>query len=181
MIKKADGTCFKLYGDAASHDPNNVDHALFDNFDQEVIGLSGAPVLYYKFRVDSNHDPLYGEARERIIDAEGIEICMHWEPVPPQQDLGVFGIDSPDEIIFSVNLAEWRDKIGVEMPRVGGMIYTPWNKQRWEIIQYNIGEFKIWGKHRIEIVTRKWQDSTTTAPDPGRESDRINAASVEVR
>lgn len=177
VIRNQDGTPYKLEGNLKLFDPKNVDQDLMHSIDAECIQLSGSPVFYYRIYIDqSNYDDLYQESRNKVRKQQGIELIAHWEPVTPQNDLGVFGIDSPDEVVFSFNIREFKDKTGNDLPVVGSLIYTPFDKNWWEIIQIGHGkeggDFQIWGKYRFQVLARKYQESITdeepTRPEPNQ-------------
>lgn len=176
-IRNQDGSLYELKGDLRMFDPANPDQDLMHSIDQEDIELSGSPIYYYKvFIDDNNYDDLYMESRNKVRAQHAVELYAHWEPVTPTNDLGSFGIDSPDEVTFSFNIREFKEKTGDDLPDVGALIYTPFDKNWWEIIQYNHGGagegFKIWGKYRFAVLTRKYQESMTdvepTRPEPSQ-------------
>ena len=182
VLRKQDGTPLKLEGNLKLFDTKNVDQDLMHSIDQEVIELSGSPVFYYKVYIDqSNYDSLYGESRNKIRRQDGIELIAHWEPVTPTQDLQTFGIDSPDEVMFSFNIRQFKDITKDDLPINGALVYTPFDKNWWEIIQVNYGkdseDFKIWGKYRFSVLARKYQESITdeepTRPEPNKAARNI--------
>ena len=73
----------------------------------------------------------------------------------------MFGIDSPDEMVFEVNFKATVDAIG-HPPKVGSRIFTPHKREDWRIIQRNAGEFKLWGEIRMQILCERYQESVTT-------------------
>lgn len=177
VIRKQDGTPYILNGDMKIWDTENPDQDLMHSIDQENVELSGSPIYYYKVTIDEgNYDSLYMESRNKVRRQTGIELMANWEPVTPVNEMGSFGIDSPDEIVFNFNVREFREKVGEDLPTVGALIYTPFDKNWWEVIQYNHGaageDFHLWGKYRFAILARKYQESQTdqepTRPEPNQ-------------
>ena len=176
-IKNPDGSLYEPGGDLKQFDPNNPDQDLIHAIDQELINLSGSPVYYYKVHIDeNNYDDLYMESRNKIRAQHAVELYAHWIPISPTNDMGVYGLDSPDEMTFNFNVRVFRDETGDDLPQVGALIYTPFDKNWWELIQYNHGEneseFKLWGKYRFACLCRKYQESDTdvepTRPEPNQ-------------
>lgn len=185
MLRNQDGTPYQLEGNLKTFDTENVDQDLIHSVDQEAIELSGSPIFYYKVFIDeSNYDDLYMESRNKIRVQDGIELYAQWEPVTPTNDMGVFGIDSPDEVTFNFNIRDFREKVGDDIPKVGALIYTPFDKNWWEIIQYNHGvedgDFKLWGKYRFAVLARKYQESMTDE-EPTRPKPNSSAQDIVIR
>jgi hypothetical protein len=178
MIRNIDGTPYNPDSSTvAQFDPDSPDHLLMDEIDQESIDLGGAPVEYYRVLVDGNADEFYGEQREKRYAQRLYKLMAHWEPVQPEWNWmpGGAGFSSEELTAFSFNRATFLEKVG-EMPRVGSLIKTCTDNVFWEITKINVNiegeDRKLWGKHRVSVMTQKYQ-STITDPSPtgmGRES-----------
>lgn len=162
-IFKSDGSSYSPGGRSAleSFRPDGVDQDLFDKLDQEQIDLGGSFIYYFKSYIDSNFDHVYMEDRNSIVTQEGYEIKATFEPVEPLQNLDVFGIDSPDEMIFNFNLTNFKNIVG-ELPKLKSLIYCKWDNTWWETIQVTVAQpYNLWRKYRLQIITRKYQRSRT--------------------
>lgn len=162
MIRDACGRPYKVSGKHQHYDLNRVEHDLFNLWDQEAIEVGGSPVFYYEvFLQQSTIDPLYLEDRGKIYSNHPIELYCYYEPSPSTNTLGVFGIDSPDEMIFEFNYRSVLKSIG-HPPRIGSRIFTPHKRENWMVIQRNLGEFKLWGELRLQLICQRFQESVTT-------------------
>jgi len=181
VIKKTDGSTYSIGGKDSlkSYRPDGQDIALLDKWDQEQIELAGSPIIYYPCYIDTNYDSLYMESIDSIIAQEGYKITCQFEPVRPVQDLGAFGIDSPDEVLFNFNLTKWRETVR-EMPRIKSLIFAEWDKTWWEIIQNDQEQpYKLWNKYRLQIITRKYQPSRAET-HPTRRDSQDNSLNIKL-
>lgn len=161
MLRNTDGTPYQLAGSLQQFDPENKEFDLFNLWDQEVINIGGIPVFYYEVMIQSNTvDPLFWEDRGKIFSNTPICLMSYYDPVPNQNAMEVFGIDSPDEIMLNFNYADVIQKLG-HPPRVGSRIFTPHKRENWEIIQNHGEEYKLWGQLRMQVMCRKFQESST--------------------
>ena len=179
-IKKSDGSNYNLGGRDAlkSYRPDGQDIDLLDKWDQEIIELAGSPILYYPCYIDTSYDDLYMESIDSIISQKGYKLTCQFEPVRPVQELGVFGIDSPDEVLFNFNLTKWRE-IVKEMPRIKSLFFCEWDRSYFEIIQNDQEKpYTLWHKYRLQVIGRKYQPSRAethpTRKDSGDNSLNIN-------
>ena len=162
MIKKCDGSEYKLAGSLQQFDPENPEFNLFNLWDQEIIQMGGSPIFYYEvFIQQGTVDPIYYEDRGKIFSNNPIQLYCLYEPTPSQNALGPFGIDSPDEMMFEFNYKAVLDAVG-HAPKIGSRLYTPHLRENWVIVQRNTGEFKMWGVMRLQILAQRFQESTTT-------------------
>jgi len=162
MIRNPDGSCYHLVGSIQQFDPENQEHNLFNLWDEEVIQQGGSPIFYYELLIQPNTvDPLYVEDRGKLWSTNGIKLWGFYDPQPNTNTQGLFGIDAPDEMVFEFNYRNVLNKIG-HVPKVGSRLFTPHKGESWEIIQRNDGEFKMWGQLRLQLICRKFQESTTT-------------------
>lgn len=172
-IVKPDGTPYILQGKDAlkSQREDNQDFEYFNKLDIEQIELAGSTIIYYPAYIDTDFDKLYLEYTNTIRSQEGYQITAKFEPVRPLQELGAFGIDSPDEMIFNFNISQWKETIG-EMPVIKSLIFTTWEKSWWQIIQKDFSEpYKLWNKYRLQVIAKKYQLSRSDIEPTRRDSD----------
>jgi hypothetical protein len=161
-LKNTDGTCYKPLGSVQQYNPDAPEHDLFNQWDQESIRRGGSPLYYYEvFIQQQTVDPLYLEYRGKIFSNNPIQLWCSYEPIPSQNALSQFGIDSPDEMVFEVNYKAVLQSIG-HPPKIGSRIFSPHLRENWVIIQRNLGEFKLWGALRMELICQRFQESVTT-------------------
>jgi len=158
----SDGSEYKTVGDIRQFDPENKELCLFDMWDEEIIRMGGSPLFYYEvFIQPGTVDPIYLEDRGKIFSNNPVQLYCTYEPIPSQNASGQFGIDSPDEMIFELNYKAVLRAIG-HPPKIGSRLFTPHLRENWVIIQRNLGEFKLWGALRLQILAQKFQESVTT-------------------
>jgi hypothetical protein len=161
MIRNPDGSEYKTSGSISQYEQKSL-LPLFDLWDQEAIKQGGTKIKYYEIFISENEiDPLYIEARNKLFSPVPIELWAFYEPISSQNFISSLGWDSPDEIIFELNSAYTIKEIG-HIPKIGAKIFTPHLSEYWEIIQRKYTEFKLWGTLRLQLVCRRFQDSTTT-------------------
>jgi len=162
MIKNADGTPYKVGGSIEQYDQEDPQHELFNLWDQEAIRQGGTPILYYEVIISPQViDQQYLEARGKLFSQFPVSLYGVYDPKNSQNLLNAFGIDAPDELEIEFNYRDVLQKIG-HPPKIGSRIFTPHLRENWEIIQRNLGEFKMWGALRITLIVRRFQESTTT-------------------
>lgn len=161
MIKNADGTPYQLTS-LRQFDPSNNEFDLFNEWDQEVIGIAGTPVFYYEVMIQANTvDPLYLEDRGKLWSPNPVCLTAFYDPIPSQNYINMFAIDAPDEIMFQFNYRDALQKLG-HPPKVGSRIYTPHKRENWEIIQRNDEVYQMWGQLRLQVMCKRFQESLTT-------------------
>lgn len=161
-IKNPDGSTFQVSGSLTQFDPTNLEHELFNLWDQEVIEIGGTPLYYYDIFINANDiDEVYVEARNKIYSPCPICIYGYYDPIPSSNMLGSFGIDSPDEIMFEFNLRHVKKTIG-HLPKIGARIHSPHKNEDWQVIQRNVEVFKLWGELRLQVMCIRFQESLTT-------------------
>jgi hypothetical protein len=162
VIKNQDGSIYSTSGSLQQYDPTNVEHDLFNVWDQEVIEIGGSPLLYYDVFINvSNIDELYVEARDKIWSPCPVTIYGFYNPIPSMNMMGTFGMDSPDEIMFEFNYRHVLKTLG-KPPRIGARIFSPHKKENWRIIQRNVEVFQLWGELRLQVMCDRFQESLTT-------------------
>jgi hypothetical protein len=156
-----DGKPYRAAGTLQQFDPDDTQHILFNIWDEDAIRQGGSPIYYYEKHISpSMIDPDYIEARGALVSEKGIELWANYEPLAAQNAMGAFGFDSLNEVVFECNARAVTRAIG-HMPKIGSRIHTPHLGEDWEIIQRNLGEFKMWGALRVQLIARQWQESVT--------------------
>jgi hypothetical protein len=161
-IKNPDGSDYETAGSVQQFDPENPEFNLFNLWDEEIIRIGGSPIFYYEVFIQSGTvDPMYWEDRGKIFSNTPVQLWALYEPTPSQNAQGVFGIDSPDEMMFELNYRAVLKAVG-HPPKIGSRIYSPHLRENWVIVQRNLGEFKMWNAIRLQILAQRFQESTTT-------------------
>ena len=161
-LLNSDGTPYILSGSATQFDPQNPMFDLFNQWDQEAIQRGGSPLYYYEVIIQPDMiDPIYLEARNKLFSNNPVQLWCNYEPIPSQNLLNQFGIDSPDEIKFEVNYRAVLQAVG-HPPKIGSRLFTPHLSENWVIVQRNLGEFKMWGAIRLELICQKFQEDVVT-------------------
>lgn len=161
-IRDSNGKPFTTSGSMQQFDPENPEHCLFNLWDEEVIRIGGSPIFYYEVFIQiGSLDRLYREDRGKLWSNHPIQLWAVYEPVPPQNFQNVFGIDSPDEMVFELNYQAVLRDVG-HPPKIGSRIFTPHKREDWVIIQRNLGENKLWGEIRLQLLCQRFQESVTT-------------------
>jgi len=161
VIRNADGTPYKL-GELRSFDPTSPDNELLNEWDAEIIKINGSPLYYYEvFISPAVIDKDYHEARGKVWSQHPTELFGMYEPIASLNDLGSFGIDSPDEIVFELNYKAVLDALG-HPPVIGSRIFTPHLREHWELVQNSTGDYKNWNVLRLQMTCKRFQESLTT-------------------
>lgn len=161
-IYNTDGSPYKISGSLTQFSPNSVEHDLFNVWDQEAIEIGGTPLYYHELFINvANIDQLYVEARDKLWAEQGICIYGYYDPVPSQNFMSMFGIDSPDEVMFEFNYRHVLKTLG-RPPKIGARIFSPHKRENWVIIQRNVEVFKLWGELRLQVMCQRFQESLTT-------------------
>lgn len=132
-------------------------------WDEEAIEIGGTPIYYYEHLIQGHTiDPLYVEERNKMWSNVPVCLYAYYDPIPSQNAMTTFGIDSPDELMFQLNYQNVLARIG-HMPKIGSRIYTPHKRENWKIIQRGVEEFKLWGQLRLQIMCERFQDDLVGA------------------
>jgi hypothetical protein len=162
MIRNPDGSPYKPTGTLTQFDPDNPEFELFNSLDQEIIEIGGTPIMYYEVFINvSNIDELYVEARDKLWSEVPICLNGYYDPIPSQNAMGAFGIDSPDELMIEFNYRHVLKKLK-HPPKIGARIFTPHKREHWVVIQRNVEVFKLWGELRLQLMCGRFQESLTT-------------------
>lgn len=164
MIINPDGTPYRTSGTIQQYGTQNLPQLkLFDFWDQQVIMQGGSPLYYYEvFIPTAVIDKTYMEARSKLYSPKPIEIWGMYEPIASQNFITALGWDSPDDVVFDTNAKAIIQAIG-HMPKIGSRIFSPHLSENWEIVQRNLGDFKLWGAFRCQLICRRFQESKTTS------------------
>lgn len=161
MIRKPDGTPYKLLGTLQHFDDGVPEHDLFNLWDQDAIKIGGSPIYYHEMFLDSSViDWQYLEARGKVFSEHPIQLWGFYEPVPAQNAQTAFGLDAPDEMMFEFNYRAVLQAIGYP-PKLGSRLFTPFLKEDWVIVQKKLNEFKMWGVVRIQLLCQRFQGGPT--------------------
>lgn len=161
-LKNLDGTPYQLRGSVQMYDPCDRTHDLFNLWDQEAIKRGGIPLYYYEVIITQNMiDPIYLEARNKLFSNNPVQLWCTYEPIPSQNLVNQFGIDAPDEMKFELNYRSTLQSVG-HPPKIGSRIFTPHLRENWVVIQRNLGEFKMWGALRLELICQRFQEDVVT-------------------
>lgn len=162
VIRNPDGSAYQVSGSLQQFDPNNPEHDLFNIWDQEVIEIGGSPLEYYEIFLNINNvDQLYMEARDKIWSQHPVCIYGYYDPIPASNQIGSFGIDAPDEVMFEFNYRHVLRHLG-HPPRIGARIFSPHKNENWVVMQRNVEVFKLWGELRLQVMCGRFQESLTT-------------------
>lgn len=177
-IRNTDGSIYSPSGSLQQFDPTNVEHDLFSLWDQEAIEMGGSPIQYYDLFINiQNIDELYVEARDKLWSQIPTCIYGYYDPMPSSNMMGMFGIDSPDEMMFEFNYRHVINTLG-SVPKIGARIMTPQKGENWVIIQRNVEVYKLWGQLRLQIMCMRFQESLTTGEgkvtQPRRPDFKVN-------
>lgn len=161
-LKNCDGTPYRLRGSIQQYDPLDRNHDLFNLWDEEAIRRGGSPIYYYEVIITQNMiDPIYLEARNKLFSNNPVQLWTTYEPIRSQNFINQFGIDAPDEMKFELNYRSVLKAVG-HPPKIGSRLFTPHLRENWVIVQRNLGEFKLWGALRIELICQRFQEDVVT-------------------
>jgi len=162
-IKNCDGTMYKVNGSMTSFDPFSQEQELFNQWDAEIIQFGGSPIFYYELLIQRNTiDPLLREDRGKIYSIDPVCLYTIYDPVPSQNYMNMYGMDSPDDIKFELNYRQVLKKLG-HPPKIGSRLFTPHKRENWEIIQRSLGDFKFWNEGlTLILICQRFQESTTS-------------------
>ena len=162
MLLSSNGKPYRAAGSFQQFDPESPDHCLFNLWDEEIIKFAGAPLFYHEVMIQvGSLDKLYREDRGKLWSPNPIQLWAVYEPVPSENLVNVFGIDSPTEMVFQLNFRATLRDVG-HPPKIGSRIYTPHKREDWVIIQRNSGDYQLWGEIRLELLCQRFQESVTT-------------------
>lgn len=161
VIKNPDGTPYQL-SELQQFDPCNPEHELFNEWDAEVIEIGGTPLEYYEVFIQSGTvDKVLMEDRGKLWSPQKVVLYAYYDPIPSQNAMGVFGADSPDELMFELNYQDTLKRLG-HVPKIGSRIFSPHKRENWVIMQRGVEVFKLWGELRLQLMCQRFQESLTT-------------------
>jgi len=164
MLLNPDGSKYCPTGTLRQFNPGpNNQLKLFDLWDQAAIEQGGSPIYYYEVFISSGEiDEDYIEARGKIFSEQPVELWATYDPLASQNYQNQWGLDSLNDMVFELNAKAVINKVG-HMPKIGSRIHTPHLGEDWQIVQRNLGEFKLWGALRLQLICQQFQESTTTS------------------
>jgi len=153
-------------GDLSFFDPTNPDINLFNMVDDEMIKISGSPLLYYPYmRSKSEYDDVYMEERNKPIAKEPIIVYGHYEPKVLEENLSQFGIELTNDQIFIFNKSYIEQKIRDEV-KAGDVIQPRFQNQRYEIFEVQEDSFEIYGVYHLVCAAKLLRDSADVQDVP---------------
>jgi hypothetical protein len=163
VIYNPNGSRYQPSGTLQQFDPENLEHDLFNTWDQEVIQIGGTPIFYYEVFINlSSIDELYVEARDKIYSEQPICLYGYYDPKPSENMMGMFGMDSPmTEMMMEFNYRHVLKTLG-HAPKIGARLYTPHKRENWIVIQRNVEVFQLWGEIRLQVMCNRFPESLTT-------------------
>ncbi len=162
MLKNPDGSAFNVVGSLQQFDPENPEHCLFREWDQEAIRIGGTPIFYYEMFIQTQTlDPIHREDRGKIFSSHPVQLYGYYEPVDAQYYQNMFGVEGLEEMVFDLNYQEVLNALG-HPPKIGSRLYTPHLRENWRIIQPTLQEYAMWGGLRLRLFCIKFQESIST-------------------
>tara|TARA_R110000824_G_scaffold398581_1_gene602771 strand:+ start:397 stop:996 length:600 start_codon:yes stop_codon:yes gene_type:complete len=153
-------------GDLNFFDPTNPDINLFNMVDDEMIKISGSPLLYYPYmRSKSEYDDVYMEERNKPIAKEPVIVYGHYEPKVLEENLSQFGIELTNDQIFIFNKSYIEQKIRDEV-KAGDVIQPRFQNQRYEIFEVQEDSFEIYGVYHLVCAAKLLRDSADVQDTP---------------
>ena len=151
-------------GSLSIYDPENPDRRLFDDVEQEIIAISSPPIKYYSLSIKkSKTDDLYGEIPQRIYD-NPVTIFGSYENPEPTQDLGKFGLSSPEEIEIVFNLNYLLKSLNGHIIKTGDAFRTYDNKI-WEALSTIEKSEPGWRVMHVVIKCKRFNGDSSVFPD----------------
>lgn len=180
-IRNSDGSPYKLSGEIVQFDDKNPEFELFNLLDEEVIRIAGSPLYYYEVFITTNDiNELYLEARSKLWSPCPKCLYGYYDPITSSNQLGMFGIDSPDEIMFELNYRSVLKTLG-HVPKIGSRIFSPHKSENWVIAQRNVEVFKMWGELRLQLLCIRFQESLTTGEGKVVKDNPVNYKINEIK
>jgi hypothetical protein len=171
MIYKKDGTPYRVSGTRQQFNDLSPDLELFDLWDEEAIRIGGSPIYYYEvFIPEQTTDPIYLENRGKVWSTSPIQLWCVYDPIPSTNTQTAFGIDGPEEMKFDLNYRTMLHTIG-HKPKIGSRFRTPFLKEEWELVQMNLGEFKMYKALRASLLCKRFQDDAIGGPNISPQKD----------
>jgi len=153
-------------GELNFFDLANPDINLFNLVDEEMIRISGSPLLYYPYiPSQSNYDEVYMEERNKPISKEPIEIYGHYEPKVVEEVLSQFGIELTNDQLFVFNKSYIDQKI-IGGIKVGSVIKPKFQNMKFEIFEVQEESFEIYGVYHLVCSGKLLRDSSDVQDTP---------------
>jgi hypothetical protein len=163
MIRNNNGTPYQLKSSLQQFDPGDPAFNLFNQYDEELIRISGTPVFYYEILIQfQSMDKLYLEDRSKLFHPNPIQLYSFYEPPQQSNMSGIFSVDTPDEeILMEFNYQAVLGQLN-HPPKIGSRIFTPHRGENWIIIDRRLDGFKLWQAFHLVLLCKKWQDDAVT-------------------
>lgn len=167
-------------GDLSFFDPTNPDINLFNMVDDELIKISGSPLLYYPYmRSESEYDEVYMEERNKPIAKEPIVVYGHYEPKVLEENLSQFGIELTNDQIFTFNKSYIEQRIKTQV-KAGDVIQPRFQNQRYEIFEVQEDSFEIYGVYHLVCAAKLLRDSSDVQDVPLTQTSREVGAPLSI-
>ena len=167
-------------GDLSFFDPTNPDINLFNMVDDEMIKISGSPLLYYTYmRSESEYDEVYMEERNKPIAKEPIVVYGHYEPKVLEENLSQFGIELTNDQIFIFNKSYIEQRIRDQV-KAGDVIQPRFQNQRYEIFEVQEDSFEIYGVYHLVCAAKLLRDSSDVQDVPLTQTSREVGAPLSI-
>jgi len=153
-------------GELNFFDPTNPDINLFNLVDDEMIKISGSPLLYYPYlQGEAEFDEVYMEARNKPIAKEPILVYGHYEPKVLEENLSQFGIELTNDQIFIFNKSYLEQRINSQV-KSGDVVQPKFQNQRYEIFEVQEDSFEIYGVYHLVCSAKLLRDSDDVQNTP---------------
>ncbi len=147
-------------------DPENPDINLFNLVDDEMIKISGSPLLYYPYiQGDTQYDDVYMEAQNKTISKDPILVYGHYEPKVVEEQLSQFGIQMTNDQIFTFNKSYIENKLRREIIP-GDIIKPKFQNQKYEIFEVQEDSFELYGVYHLTCSAKLLRDAPDVQDTP---------------
>ena len=147
-------------------DPTNPDINLFNMVDDEMIKISGSPILYYQYmQGEDQYDEVYMEARNKPVSKQPVLVFGHYEPKVLEENLTQFGIELTNDQLFIFNKTHMEQRIRGHL-KPGDVLEPKFQNQRYEIIEVQEDSFEIYGVYHLVCSAKLLRDSTDVQDVP---------------
>jgi hypothetical protein len=134
------------------------DRNLFNHVDKELINLGGSQLSIYKYLGPENYDDLYDEDRVKLIEPFPVSIHAHYDPVVIQETNAEFGIELTNDIVFTFNKEELKNKLDREL-HPGDVLRPAFQNFFYEVTEVQEDSFEAYGVHHTIAAAKIWRES----------------------
>ena len=147
-------------------DPTNPDINLFNMVDDEMIKISGSPILYYQYmQGEDQYDEVYMEARNKPVSKQPVLVFGHYEPKVLEENLTQFGIELTNDQLFIFNKTHMEQRIRGHL-KPGDVLEPKFQNQKYEIIEVQEDSFEIYGVYHLVCSAKLLRDSSDVQDVP---------------